>query len=153
MEVEEIWSGFDRVQDSDLHAQSQQTWAMGLQRSPRQRQDLREIRLAEAVGDCNIFCLVHKPLVAQSACDSALKLADFTGDDRFVNQDTLNAGVFMAGVGQCLDDKIGNHDGLQTTRGTLLRHPFHKARFVKAADLLPNANRLTFCALEEGLKR
>lgn len=123
-EVEEIWPELEWIQDPDLREKTLLTWLLAFERSPLEPQDLRTIPFTLHVKDCKVSFLAHKRLVVHLARESALKIADFMGEDMPVDQDILIAGAILADVGKLLEYEMVDGKCVQSIRGSYLRHPF-----------------------------
>ena len=123
-QVEEIWPELAWIENADLREKTLQTWMLAFQRSPLEPQDLREIPFTLHVENCKVSFLDHKRLVVHLAQESALKIAEFMGDDMPVDKDILIAGAILADVGKLLEYEMVDGACVQSSRGAYLRHPF-----------------------------
>ncbi|MDA0667905.1 MAG: phosphohydrolase [Planctomycetota bacterium] len=102
-EVKEIWPELDWIQDADLPEKTVITGVRAFERSPFKPQDLRDISRAFSLEDCKASFREQKRLVVQPAYESGLKLEEFLGDDRPVDQDPLIAEAILADHGKLLE--------------------------------------------------
>jgi len=123
-QVEEIWPELAWINNADLREKTLQTWMLAFARSPLKPQDLREIPFTLHVENCKVSFLAHKRLVVHLAKESALKIAEFMGEDMPVDQDILIAGAILADVGKLLEYEMVDGACVQSVRGAYLRHPF-----------------------------
>jgi putative nucleotidyltransferase with HDIG domain len=123
-EVKELWPELDWIQDENLRKQTADTWALALERSKLEPNDLNEIPFTLLVKDCPVTFMEHKRLVVHVALESAKKMREFFGDNLPVDLDVVVAGAILADVGKLLEyDKVDGK-AVVSKFGKYVRHPF-----------------------------
>jgi putative nucleotidyltransferase with HDIG domain len=123
-EAKKLWPELDWIQDNDLRDKTAQTWALALERSSLDLQDLNEIPFTLLVKDCPVTFMEHKRAVVHIANESAKKMIEFFGDNLPIDLDIVISGAILADVGKLLEyDKVDGKS-VTSTYGKYVRHPF-----------------------------
>jgi putative nucleotidyltransferase with HDIG domain len=123
--VERLWPEIQWIKDARLREQVTNTWALALQRSPLQPEELAIIPFTLLLQDCKTTFMDHKRCVVHIARSGAESMVEFMGSTLSIDMDTVIAGAILADVGKLLEYEIGpDGKSQQSTTGKALRHPF-----------------------------
>ena len=122
--VNRLWPEIEWIEDTKLRGQVEATWALALEQSPLDPDDLLTIPFTLKIPNCPATFMEHKRCVVHIARDSAKAMQEFLGRALPVNLDVVIAGAILADVGKVLEyEKVGG-ESRQSARGELVRHPF-----------------------------
>lgn len=123
-EVKKLWPELEWIEDTDLRRKTTETWALALENSRLEPNDLNEIPFTLLVKDCPVTFMEHKRAVVHIAYESAKKMREFFGDNLPVDMDVVISGAILADVGKLLEyDKV-NGKAVVSQYGRYVRHPF-----------------------------
>lgn len=122
--VQRLWPELEWIGDARLREQVERTWALALDRSPLDADDLERIPFTLLVPDCQATFMQHKRCVVHIARRGAEAMADFMGHALAIDMDTVIAGAILADVGKLLEYEEVDGEVRQSARGKALRHPF-----------------------------
>jgi len=123
-EVKKLWPELEWIEDTDLRRKTTETWALALENSRLEPNDLNEIPFTLLVKDCPVKFMEHKRAVVHIAYESAKKMREFFGDNLPVDMDVVISGAILADVGKLLEyDKV-NGKAVVSQYGRYVRHPF-----------------------------
>ncbi len=124
-QVRQLWPELEWIKDCDLKEKTTLTWALALQRSVLNPDDLNTIPFTLLCGpDLKVTFMDHKRCVVHVAKDAGNKMNEFFKNDLPVNMDVLIAGAILADVGKLLEYEIKDGKSVQGNYGKYLRHPF-----------------------------
>lgn len=119
-----LWPELEWIQDNDLREKTMKTWALALEQSKLEPDDLSVIPFTLLVKDCPVTFMEHKRAVVHIAYESAKIMAKFFGSNLPIDMDVVVAGAILADVGKLLEyDKKGDK-AVMSEYGKYVRHPF-----------------------------
>jgi len=122
--VKKLWPELDWIEDKTLREQTAKTWALALEKSKLDADDLNEIPFTLLVKDCPVTFMEHKRAVVHISLDAAKAMRKFFGDNLPIDFDIVVAGAILADVGKLLEyDKVDGK-AVVSEFGRLVRHPF-----------------------------
>lgn len=123
--AKQLWPELEWIQNADLREQTTNTWALALQKSVLNENDLNTIPFTLLAGpDLKVTFMGHKRAVVHIAKDCGEQMNKFFKDDLPVNMDVLIAGAILADVGKLLEYEMKDGKSVQGKYGKYLRHPF-----------------------------
>ncbi|MFO7880086.1 MAG: HDIG domain-containing metalloprotein [Bacteroidota bacterium] len=125
-EAKELWPELDWIENEELREKVTKTWALALERSVLNADDLNRIPFTLLAGpDLKVTFMDHKRSVVHIAKDAGEKVNGFYKGELTADMDVLIAGAILADVGKLLEYVL-DEDGkaVQGSYGKYLRHPF-----------------------------
>ncbi|MFP4663676.1 MAG: HDIG domain-containing metalloprotein [Bacteroidales bacterium] len=125
-EAKELWPELDWIENEELREKVTKTWALALERSVLDADDLNRIPFTLLAGpDLKVTFMDHKRSVVHIAKDAGEKVNSFYKGELTADMDVLIAGAILADVGKLLEYVL-DEDGkaVQGSYGKYLRHPF-----------------------------
>jgi len=119
-----LWPELEWIQDSDLRDKTTKTWALALEQSKLDPDDLNEIPFTLLVNDCPVTFMEHKRAVVHIAYESAKIMTKFFGDNLPIDMDVVVAGAILADVGKLLEYDKKDGKAVTSQYGKYVRHPF-----------------------------
>ncbi|MDA3820715.1 MAG: phosphohydrolase [Candidatus Delongbacteria bacterium] len=136
-EAKSLWPELEWIQDADLREKVTKTWALALERSVLDADDLKRIPFTLLAGpDLKVTFMDHKQSVVHIARDAGEKVNSFYHGELTVDMDVLIAGAILADVGKLLEYVLdGDGNAVQGNYGKYLRHPFSGVSLAEACDV------------------
>jgi hypothetical protein len=127
-EAKSLWPELEWIQDADLREKVTKTWALALERSVLDADDLKRIPFTLLAGpDLKVTFMDHKQSVVHIS---------FYHGELTVDMDVLIAGAILADVGKLLEYVLdGDGNAVQGNYGKYLRHPFSGVSLAEACDV------------------
>lgn len=121
----QLWPELEWIKNESLRETTTNTWALALQQSVLNVDDLNTIPFTLLCGpDLKVTFMGHKRAVVHIAKDCGEQMNKFFKDDLPVNMDVLIAGAILADVGKLLEYELKDGKSVQGKYGKYLRHPF-----------------------------
>lgn len=122
--AKKLWPELEWIKDADLRDKTTETWALALEQSELDPDDLNEIPFTLLVKDCPVTFMEHKRAVVHIAFESAKIMKNFFGDNLPVDMDVVVAGAILADVGKLLEYDKKDGKAVTSQYGKYVRHPF-----------------------------
>jgi len=122
--VKELWPELEWIQDADLRDRTTKTWALALEQSKLDPNDLNEIPFTLLVKDCPVTFMEHKRAVVHIAFESAKIMTTFFASNLPIDMDVVVAGAILADVGKLLEYDKKDGKAVTSRYGKYVRHPF-----------------------------
>ena len=122
--AKELWPELEWIQDADLRDRTTKTWALALEQSKLDPNDLNEIPFTLLVKDCPVTFMEHKRAVVHVAFESAKIMTTFFGGNLPIDMDVVVAGAILADVGKLLEYDKKDGKAVTSRYGKYVRHPF-----------------------------
>jgi putative nucleotidyltransferase with HDIG domain len=119
-----LWPELEWIQDNDLREKTTKTWALALEQSILEPNDLNEIPFTLLVKDCPVTFMEHKRAVVHIAYESAKIMSKFFGNNLPIDMDVVVAGAILADVGKLLEYDKKDGKAVTSQYGKYVRHPF-----------------------------
>ncbi|MFH1894140.1 MAG: HD domain-containing protein [Candidatus Zixiibacteriota bacterium] len=122
--AKELWPELEWIQDADLRDRTTKTWALALEQSKLDADDLNEIPFTLLFKDCPVTFMEHKRAVVHIAFESAKIMTKFFGSNLPIDMDVVVAGAILADVGKLLEYDKKDGKAVTSQYGKYVRHPF-----------------------------
>jgi putative nucleotidyltransferase with HDIG domain len=123
-DVYRLWPELEWIEDEKLRTATADTWALALEQSPLEAEDLNEIPFTLLVKDCPVTFMKHKRAVVHMSRECGRIMKDFFGDNLPIDMDVVIAGAILADVGKLLEYEKIEGKAVQSDFGKAVRHPF-----------------------------
>ena len=123
----ELVPDFDLIQDEELREKTIQVWEAAMERSGWTLETLLQMPFTLLINPCPANYVEHVRAVTLTAYRSAELFGEIYGDRVPINLDLLVAGGLLHDIGKLLEYEIKDDVTVQTSYGTLMRHPFSGA--------------------------
>ncbi len=136
-EAKSLWPELEWIEDADLREKVTKTWAIALERSVLDADDLKRIPFTLLAGpDLKVTFMDHKQSVVHIAKDAGEKVNSFYHGELTADMDVLIAGAILADVGKLLEYVLDdNGNAVQGNYGKYLRHPFSGVSLAEECDV------------------
>ncbi|HKK69156.1 MAG TPA: hypothetical protein VJ946_13125, partial [Bacteroidales bacterium] len=103
-EAKDLWPELEWIKDESLREKVTKTWALALERSVLDADDLKRIPFTLLAGpDLKVTFMDHKQSVVHIARDAGEKVNSFYHGELTADMDTLISGAILADVGKLLE--------------------------------------------------
>jgi putative nucleotidyltransferase with HDIG domain len=136
-EAKDLWPELEWIKDESLREKVTKTWAIALERSVLDADDLKRIPFTLLAGpDLKVTFMDHKQSVVHIAKNAGENVNSFYHGELTVDMDTLIAGAILADVGKLLEYVLDdNGNAVQGNYGKYLRHPFSGVSLAEECDV------------------
>ncbi len=136
-EAKDLWPELEWIKDESLREKVTKTWALALERSVLDADDLKRIPFTLLAGpDLKVTFMDHKQSVVHIARDAGEKVNSFYHGELTADMDTLISGAILADVGKLLEYVLDeNGRAVQGNYGKYLRHPFSGVSLAEECDV------------------
>ena len=118
---------FDLIQDEELREKTIRAWEAAMERSGWTPDTLLQMPFTLLINPCPASFIEHVRAVTLTAYRAAQLFAEIYGDRVPLNMDYLVSGGLLHDIGKLLEYETKDGVTVQTTFGTLMRHPFSGA--------------------------
>ena len=148
--VKILWPELEWIKDNNLRKKTLNTWALALEKSVLNVEDLKTIPFTLLVPDLNVSFMTHKRAVVHISKECGEKMNYFFKDDLPVNMDVLISGAILADVGKLLEYDMKDKELVQGTYGKYLRHPFSGVSLAEKCGIPPEVCHIIATHAKEG---
>jgi len=122
--VKELWPELEWIKDEKLRRQTTDTWAMALEQSKLDADDLNKIPFTLKAKDCTVTFMEHKRAVVHMSRECAKIMGHFFVNNLPIDIDVVISGAILADVGKLLEYEKENGKAVVGEYGRHVRHPF-----------------------------
>ena len=148
--VKNLWPELEWIIGKDLREKTANTWALALEKSVLNVEDLKTIPFTLLVSDLKVSFMTHKRAVVHISKECGGKINYFFKDDLPVDMDVLISGAILADVGKLLEYEIKDEKLIQGTYGKYLRHPFSGVSLAEKCGIPPEVCHIIATHAKEG---
>ena len=148
--VKILWPELEWIKDNNLRKKTLNTWALALEKSLLNIEDLKTIPFTLLVPDLKVSFMTHKRAVVHISKECGEKMNYFFKDDLPVNMDVLISGAILADVGKLLEYDMKDEELVQGTYGKYLRHPFSGVSLAEKCGIPPEVCHIIATHAKEG---
>ena len=133
--VKKLWPEIEWIQDKVLAEKVTDVWALALEQSTLQPEDLERIPFTLLAPGGAVSFMAHKRSVVHICKSAGETMKTFYGNALPIDMDTLIAGAILIDVGKLLEYDLKEGQAILSATGRYLRHPFTGVALARQFDL------------------